>query len=327
MKPKVLVTAPIPEEGLDLLRRATDLVLLETDEPKGHGELAPLLGDVQGLLCLLSDRIDRRVMDAAPELRIIATYAVGFDNIDLVEASRRRIAVTNTPGVLTEATADLAWALLLSVARRVTEGERFVRAGRFRGWGPLLLRGRGVYGKTLGIVGAGRIGSAVARRAVGFKMRVLYADVRSHPGLERQVGAVHVPLKELLGESDYVSLHVPLVEETRHLIGARELSMMKPTAYLVNTSRGAVVDEGALISALEAGTIRGAGLDVYEGEPKVPEGLLRLENVVLLPHLGSATDETRGDMARVAAENLLAGLEGKRPPDIINPEIFDSDRQ
>ena len=327
MMPKVLVTAPIPEEGLGLLRRGSDLILLDNDEPKGHAELTPHLREVQGLLCLLSDTIDRRVMDAGPDLRVIANYAVGFDNVDMAEATRRRIAVTNTPDVLTEATADLAWALLLAAARRVTEGERFMRAGRFRGWGPLLLLGGAVHGKSLGVVGAGRIGAAVARRAVGFRMRVLYTDVQERPGLERQVGAMRVPLDTLLSEADFVSLHVPLTEETKHLIGTRELATMKPTAFLINTSRGAVVNEQALIAALQSGEIRGAGLDVYEMEPEVPDALLQLENVVLLPHVGSATVEARGAMAKMAAENVLAGTEGRRPPNILNPEIYDAERE
>jgi glyoxylate reductase len=323
MRPKVLVTAPIPKDGLTLLGRGSELVLLDNDEPKGYTELAPHLAEVEGILCLLSDSIDRQVMDSAPSLRVVANYAVGFDNIDVEEATRRGIAVTNTPDVLTEATADLAWALLLAAARRVVEGDRFTRAGRFRGWGPLLLLGGAVCGKTLGIVGAGRIGSAVARRASGFKMRVLYAELHERQGLERQTGATRVPLDVLIRESDYLSLHVPLTEETRHLIGREELGMMKRSAYLVNTSRGAVVEEAALIEALESGVIAGAGLDVYENEPEIPDRLLRLENVTLLPHLGSATVETRGEMAKMAARNLLTGLEGKRPPNIINPGVFD----
>ena len=261
----------------------------------------------------------RRCSTGAPALKVIANYGVGFEHIDLDAATRRGIPVTNTPGVLTETTADLAFALILATARRVVAGDQRVRQGKFQYWAPLLFLGQEVNGKTLGIIGMGRIGKAVARRAAGFGMKLLYhSRTRLSPLEEQELGASLQPLETLLREADFVTLHVPLTPHTRHLIGSRELELMKDSAFLINTARGPVVDEAALVAALRQGQIRGAGLDVYEKEPELSPGLADLENVVLLPHLGSATVETRTRMAVMAAENLLAGLRGDPPPNCLN---------
>ena len=275
------------------------------------GSLAAAARRSAALVTLLTDRVDRRVLESGTTLRIVANVAVGVDNIDVESATRLGILVTNTPGVLTESTADLAWALILSTARRVVEGDAYLRAGRYRGWDFELLRGMELRGKTLGIVGVGRIGSAVAKRAQGFGMKVLPHS--------RTKG---VSLGNLLKASDVVSIHVPLTDSTRHLIGPAELRRMKRSAILVNTSRGPIVDEKALASALRKGTIAGAGLDVYEREPKVERSLLKLRNAVLLPHLGSATDDTRRAMLNTAVRNVRAFLAGKKPPNLVNPEAW-----
>ncbi|MBC7359899.1 MAG: D-glycerate dehydrogenase [Desulfacinum sp.] len=319
---KVLVTAKLPEEVVHkLIRAGCDVDEHAEVRPMAREELLARVEGVEGLLCTITDRIDREVFDRAPGLRVAANYGVGFDHIDVAEAGRRGVLVTNTPGVLTDATADLAFALILAVARRVVEGDRRTRSGQFRFWAPLHFLGTEVSGKTLGIVGFGRIGRAVARRARGFDMQVLYTARKPlDEGEEERLGVRFAPLEDLLAQSDFVSLHVPLTPETRHLIGARELSLMKPSAYLVNTARGPVVDEKALVEALRRGIIRGAGLDVYENEPQLTPGLADLENVVLLPHVGSATVETRTRMAEMAVENLLEGLAGRRPPHCLNWE-------
>jgi glyoxylate reductase len=305
-----------------LVRHATDVVAMSPhDRPLTPEELRFAIADCDAVLCLLTDRIDAAAMDAAPRCKVFANMAVGYNNIDVAEATRRGILVTNTPGILTEATADLTWALILGVARRVAEGDREMRAGRYPGWGPLYMLGGDVTGATLGLVGPGRIAVAVAERAAGFRMRVLYYGRRANPELDA-LGATQVDLERLLAESDYVSLHVPLNPETHHLIDAAALARMKPTAYLINTARGPVVDEAALVAALRAGTIAGAGLDVYEREPVMAEGLAECPSTVLLPHLGSATIATRAAMARMAAENLVAVLQGRRPPNLLNPEAL-----
>jgi glyoxylate reductase len=281
-------------------------------------------GNYNALYCLLTNPIDAEVMDAAPGLKIIANMAVGYNNIDIAEATRRGIPVSNTPGVLTDTTADFAWALLMCAARRVAEGDRFTRAGNYHGWGPLMLVGQDVHGRTLGIIGFGRIGRAVAKRASGFDMRVLYYDrFPADPDTERSLRATLVPMDELLAQSDYVTIHTDYNPETHHLIGAPELARMKPSAYLINTSRGACVDEAALVEALKSGRIAGAGLDVYEREPDIHPGLLQLQNVVLAPHIASASLDTRTAMAMTAAENVIAALKGERPPTIVNPEVWD----
>jgi len=293
-------------------------------------EREKLLADVRGvdaILALLTEVIDGPVMDAAgPHLRVISNMAVGFDNVDVRAATARGIVVTNTPGVLTEATADLTWALILSTARRVVEGDRMVRAGRFERWSPFMLLGRAVAGATLGIVGMGRIGQAVAVRSSGFGMRVLYTrpggplPAEQVPPLARW--EFRAELDGLLGEADVVSLHVPLGAGTHHLIGARELALMKPGSYLVNTSRGPVIDEAALVESLRAGHLGGAGLDVYESEPELAAGLAELDNVILLPHLGSATVETRGRMAELAALNAIAVVRNEPAKHVVNPEVL-----
>lgn len=319
-RPHVLVTRPLPGDALDRLAAAADVDLWpDAEQAMPRGELLARIGPADGLICLPTDRVDAELLAAAPRLRVISNVAVGYDNIDVEAATRRGILVTNTPGVLDEATADLTWALLLAVARRVVEGDRFVRAGRWRSWSPTLLLGTDLYGKTLGIVGMGRIGRAVARRAAGFGMRVLYHNRRPvPPQVEAELGAAYAPLDRLLAESHFITLHVPLTPETRHLIGRRELGMMRPDAILVNVARGPVVDEEALLEALRAGRIAGAGLDVFEREPQVTPGLLELPNVVLLPHLGSATRETRARMAALAVEGMLAGLRGELPANAVN---------
>jgi glyoxylate reductase len=323
MRSNVYVTRRIPEAGLDLLRQACERVDVNPeDRVLSRPELLAAVRGRDGVLCLLTDTIDAEVLEAARGARVFANCAVGYDNIDVAAATQGGIAVTNTPGVLTDATSDLAWALLFAAARRIAEADRFTRAGRFVGWAPMLLLGGDITGRTLGRVGAGRIGAAVARKSAGFRMRVLYADPNVNEALEREVGARRVPLDHLLAESDFVSLHVPLTPETQHLIGADQLRRMKPTAVLINTSRGPVVDEAALVEALRAGTIAAAGLDVFEKEPALTPGLTEAPNVVLLPHIGSATVGTRTKMATMAATNLVAVLEGRRPPNGVNPEAL-----
>lgn len=324
MKPRILVTQYIPEEGLAALRKEGEVVFCPHPErPPTREELLEAVKGADALLCALTDTIDAEVLEAAPELTVIANLAVGYNNIDVAAATARRVPVTNTPGILTETTADLTWALLLAVARRVVEGDRYMRSGRFQAWQPMLLLGNDVYGKTLGIVGLGRIGAAVARRARGFDMRVLYHNRRrAGAALEEELGARCVPLDRLLRSSDFVTLHAPYTPETHHLFGPRELALMKPTAYLVNAARGPLVDEAALVAALREGRLAGAALDVYEREPELTPGLAELENVVLAPHIGSASRETRARMAVMAAQNVLAALRGKRPPNLVNPEVY-----
>ncbi|WP_324717131.1 D-glycerate dehydrogenase [Carboxydochorda subterranea] len=320
----VYVTRRLPEPGMSIIQQHCRMEVNPHDRPLTREELLRAVRGRDGLVTLLTDRIDAEVMDAAgPQLRVVSNYAVGFNNVDVQEATRRRIVVTNTPGVLTETTADLAWALLMAVARRVVEADAFMRAGKYNGWSPTLFLGTDVYGKTLGIVGFGRIGQAVARRASGFGMRVLYHDVARRPGEEEaRLGVAYRPLDELLSESDFVTLHVDLNPRTHHLIDARALSLMKPTAFLINTSRGPVVDEAALVRALEEGRLAGAGLDVFENEPAMAPGLARLPNVVVLPHIASASKETRSRMAEMAATNLVTALGGGRPAHVVNPEVL-----
>ncbi|MDQ1280595.1 MAG: D-glycerate dehydrogenase [Thermoproteota archaeon] len=266
--------------------------------------------------------MDSEVMERSKKLRVISNYAVGFDNIDLNAATERGIYVTNTPEVLTESVADLALALMLDVARRLNEADRFLRQGKWEGWAPMLLLGNDVYNKTLGIVGLGRIGMAVARRAKGFNMRLLYTDMVRNEKLENELGITYVSLEELLKQSDFISIHVPLLPSTRHMFGEKEFKLMKPTAYLINTSRGPIVDEIALVEALRKRIIGGAGLDVFEKEPVDPDNpLLKLENTVLLPHVASGTIETRTAMANLAVENLISVLQGKMPPSLVNKEV------
>ncbi len=289
----------------------------------GRADLLEAVAGADGFLSMITDAVDAELLDAAPRLRVVSNMAVGYNNIDVAAATARGIVVTNTPGILTEATAELAFALILAAARRVVDLDRRTRAGEWTCWAPLLFLSREVSGKTLGVVGLGRIGRAVARRARAFGMRVLYhSRSRLEAEEERDLGVEYAEKDELLATADFVSLHVPLSAETRHLIGRRELGLMKPTAYLINTSRGPVVDEAALVEALKARRIEGAGLDVYENEPMLAPGLAALDNAVLLPHVGSATVETRTKMARMAAENLLSALRGERPAHVVNPEVW-----
>lgn len=316
---KVLVTARLPEEIMSMIAREHQIEAYGEDPPMDRRDLLAGVRGKEGLLCTITDRIDEEVLEHAPDLKIIANNGVGFDHIDIEAATRRGIPVTNTPGVLTDATADLAFALILATARRIVEGDRMTREGGFKYWAPLHFLGSSVSGKTLGIVGFGRIGKAVARRAAGFDMNVIYySRSRLEPALEKELNVTFSPFEDLLREADFVSLHVPLGPQTRHLIGSRELEIMKPSACLINTARGPVVDEKALVEALRKGRIRAAGLDVYENEPKLSPGLTELDNAVLLPHVGSATIETRTRMALMAAENLMAGLKGEQPPNCIN---------
>jgi len=323
VKPKVYLTRRIPLAGLRLLEEACDVRLWDEPLPVPREVLLREVAEAEGLLTLLSDRIDAGVLAAAPHLRVISQYAVGYDNIDLVAATARGIPVGNTPDVLTEATADLAFALLMAVARRLVEGVDQVRQGQWRTWGPEILLGQDVWGGTLGIIGLGRIGQAMARRGRGFAMRVLYADPRRKPEVEAALGVEYSPLEELLAQVDYLSLHCPLTPETRGLIGAAELRRMKPTAILINTARGAVVQQEALLQALREGWIAGAGLDVTDPEPLPPDHpLVALPNCVITPHIASASVRARTAMALIAARNLLAGLRGEPLPHCVNPEVY-----
>lgn len=320
-KPPVLVTRRLPRPVMELLSESFDLSLNPHEGPMPRRELLAAARGKSGLLTLLVDRVDEELLDAAGgSLRAVANYAVGYNNIDLAAASLRGVAVCNTPEVLTDSTADLALALMLAVSRRLVEADALTRAGGFTGWSPLFMLGADLHHQTLGLVGLGRIGRAVARRAGGFDMRVLYHQRhRLEPEEERELGLAYRGLEQLLAEADFVSLHVPLTPRTRKLIGERELALMKPAAFLINTARGEVLDEAALVNALQNNAIAGAGLDVYENEPEVHPGLLALPNAVLLPHLGSATLRTRIDMGLVAARNLQALLlENRRPPNCLN---------
>jgi glyoxylate reductase len=319
---EVLITRRIPEAGLELIRASCAVRLWEEDRPMPKDRLLALAAGKDGIVCLLSDPMGADVIAAAgPQLKAIATMAVGYDNIDVAEATRRGIVVGNTPGVLTEATADLTWALILSLGRRIIEGDRLVRSGRWTGWAPTQLVGADFAGKIIGIVGLGRIGKAVARRGRGFGMEVIYYNRnRLAESEEAAIPARYAKLDELIAESDFISLHCPLNPESYHLIGRERIARMKRTAYLLNVARGPVVDEAALAHALKEGWIAGAALDVYEHEPRLTPGLIELDNVVLAPHLGSASIETRNRMAKMTAQNLLAGLKGEAPPWCVNPE-------
>ncbi len=320
-KPKVYITRMIPENAITMVQKQCAVEVNPEDRALGRDELLLKVRGRNAVLSMLSDTIDAAVLDAAgPQCKIFANYAVGFNNIDIAAATERGVFATNTPDVLTDATADMTWALLLSVARRVVEGDRLMRTGRFKGWAPLMMLGMEVTGKTLGVLGAGRIGQAVAKRARGFGMGILYTAKSPKPGFERETGATFADRDRLLRESDFVSLHVPLTASTRHLIGERQLNLMKRSAILINTSRGPVVDEKALVRALKEKRIWGAGLDVFEREPELEPGLTELENVVIAPHLGSATLETREKMGILAAQNILAALAGSVPPNCLNPE-------
>lgn len=323
-RPKIFVTQPLFPQHMELLRQYCDVDVYDAGGPPPRSILLQRARDKDGIICMVGDKIDAEVMDLSPNLVVISTNSVGYDHIDVEEATRRGIYVTNTPGVLTEATADLTWALLLAVARRIVEADNYLRAGKWKiVWTPTFFVGADVYGKTIGIIGFGRIGQAVAKRAKGFGMKILYYDVvRAPPEREAELGAEFVPIKELLKNSDFVSIHVALTKETRYMIGEKELRMMKPTAFLINTSRGPVVDEAALVKALEEKWIAGAALDVFEQEPVSPDNpLIKFSNVVLTPHIGSASISSRTKMSELAATNLLSVLRGEEPPHLVNPEV------
>ncbi|MFW9923110.1 MAG: 2-hydroxyacid dehydrogenase [Candidatus Thorarchaeota archaeon] len=326
MKYKVLLTRRIPQKAIDfLLENDIDLQINLEDKVMTKKEIIEGIKGKDGMICLLTDPIDAEIMDAAgKQLQVIANYAVGYNNIDVAAATERGIPVTNTPGVLTNATADLTMALMFSIARRIVESDKYTREGKFKGWGPMLHLGNEIFGKTLGLIGCGRIGSAVAYRAArGFNMKVLYYDTHRKPELEKELGMQFSSIDEILQQADYISLHVPLTDETHHLIGEKEMLKMKPTAYIINTSRGPVFDEEALVKILTEQKIAGAALDVYENEPEIHPGLKKLDNVVITAHIGSATTEARTKMGMIAAENLLAVLKGQIPPNCVNREIYE----
>jgi len=324
MKPKIFVTRELPKPAMDRLAEVFEVKVNPEDRVLKKSEIIEGVKWCDVLLCLLTDTIDDEIMNANPSLKGISNYAVGYNNIDVKAATKRGLPVCNTPGVLTETTADMTWALMFTIARRIVETDKFNRAGKFKGWGPMLFLGNDVFDKTLGIIGAGRIGSAVAKRAVGFNMKILYSDNNKHKELEKKYNATKVELQKLLQESDFVTIHVPLLPATKHLIGEKELKLMKITAYLINTSRGPVVDEHALLLALQEKWIAGAALDVYEFEPEMVKGLSECENAVLTPHTASATVETRTKMGLIAAENAIAIIDNRRPSEIINSEVLDS---
>lgn len=320
---RALVTREIHPLGIDMLRqRGYEVEVAPGDRPKTQKEVIKLIRKkpYDAVVTMLTDEIGPAVFDAAPGVKLYANYAVGFDNLDLAEAKKREIAVTNTPGDYSGCVAEHAIALMLALSTRLVEADAFTRKGKFKGFAPLAFIGTDLRGKTLGLVGAGRIGELLARFASrGLDMKVVYSDVRRNEAIEREYGAVQMPLDEVLKASDVVSLHVPLLPSTRHLIDASKLALMKKTAYLVNTARGPVVDEKALVAALKAGMIAGAGLDVYEFEPKLSPGLAKLENVVLTPHIGSARESARAEMSRLVAENVIDFFEGRTPRNLVNP--------
>ena len=320
---KVFATRQMPGTTLDRLNEVCDLEVWDDFLPPDYDIIYEKMDDLAGLLCLLTDRIDPPLMDAGPNLKVISNMAVGFDNIDIDAASQRGIPVGNTPGVLTETTADFAFALLMAAARRIPEGRQYVQSGKWRTWHPTVLAGQDVFGAALGIIGSGRIGAAVARRAKGFNMRLLVNSLETEEEI-RQLGGEKVSLDDLLSESDFVSMHVPLTEETHHMISERELALMKPTAILINTARGSVVDPQALYTALRAGEILAAGLDVTDPEPiPLDDPLLTLENCLIVPHIASASVATRAKMAEMAVDNVIAGLRGERLPTCVNPEVYE----
>jgi glyoxylate reductase len=324
---KVYVTRPVFDETIERLKRDVDVEANPEDRILSKAELTEKLRDKDGALTLLTDAVDLEVLQAAAKLKVVANFAVGFNNVAIESASKLGIAVTNTPGVLTETTADFAWTLLMAAARRVVEGDNFARAGKFKAWGPKMFLGYDVYGKTLGLIGLGRIGQAVARRAAGFNMRVVFYDSEPIPEhVTKDLGVTRLPLDEVLRISDFISLHVPLFPETHHLLNDRTFALMKPTCIVINTSRGPVVDEKALARAVKDRRIAGAGLDVFEREPDIEPALLEMEKVVLAPHIASASHETRLKMCMMAADNLLAVLKGQRPPNLVNPEVWDRRR-
>jgi len=328
-KPRVFVTREMPERGLRIIKERFEAEVWQDYAPPPKKTVIEKAANVDALATLLSDPIDAEVFDVAPNLKIVAQMAVGFDNIDVNQATERGIYVTNTPGVLTETTADFAWTLLMAVARRVVEADKYVRTGKWKvGWHPMMLQGRDIYGATLGIVGLGRIGCAIAKRAKGFDMKVLYHDIVRRPDFEKEYDIEFTELNTLFQEADFVTINTPLTKETLHLVDERMLRMMKKTAYIINNARGPIVDEEALYKALREGWIAGAALDVFEQEPTPVENpLLKLDNVVVAPHISSASYETRSRMAEMVAQNLVAFFEGKTPPNLVNPEVAKAKRK
>lgn len=323
-KAKVFVTRRMPEEALATIRAATNMELWEDELPPPHAVLLEKVRNIDGLLSLLTDKIDANLMDSNPRLKVISNFAVGYDNVDIPAATARGIPVGNTPGVLTDTTADLAFALLMAAGRRIQESIDYVRAGKWKTWGPLLLMGQDIHGVTLGIIGFGRIGQGMAARSTGFGMRVLYYDVYRRRDLESSMGVTYADLDTLLRESDFVTVHTDLNEKTRHMLNAKAFAKMKPTAIVVNTARGPIVDPMALYDALKSGKIAGAALDVTEPEPiNLDNPLLTLPNCLIVPHIASASVVTRGKMAMMAAQNLLAGIRGEKLPTCVNPEVYE----
>ncbi|MBI2118402.1 MAG: D-glycerate dehydrogenase [Elusimicrobia bacterium] len=321
----IYITRKIPEIGLKLIQKECGGYQINShNRVLKKQELIKAVKDQDALLCLLTDKIDKEVILAAgPKLKVISAYSAGYENIDLKTATEKRIVVTNTPGVLSIATAETAWALMLAAARKIVDGDLFMRKGKFKGWDPLLFLGQEISGKTLGIIGAGRIGTEFGLMSKGFRMNVLYNSNKINNLLKKEINAKKVSLKALLKKSDMISLHLPLNSKTYHLIGKKELALMKPTAILINTARGPVIDENALVMALKNKKIFSAGLDVYENEPELALGLSQLPNVVLAAHIGSATTQTREEMARLAAENLILALKRQKPKNCVNPEVLE----
>jgi len=316
---KVFITRKIPVNGIDLLKKkGYDVKVYPKEKPISRQELINGAKDADAVITLLTDKVDDAILSKLPKIKIISNFAVGYNNIDISSAAKRNIMVTNTPGVLTEATADTAFALLITCGRRIVESDEFMRKGKFIGWDPMLLLGTELKGSTVGIIGAGRIGAALAKRCSGFGMKIIYFSRRKNEYFENKLKAKKVTLTKLLSKSDFISVHIPLTPETHHLIGREEIKLMKKSAVFINTARGEVVDEKELIKALKAKKIFSAGFDVYEGEPIVNKELLKLKNVVLLPHIGSATFETRSKIAEIAAKNVIAALSGKKPPFLVN---------
>lgn len=319
----VYVTRMLPKPAMELLKGNCEVEINPEDRVLSKKELLEKVKRRDAVLCLLTDTINEEVLEAAgPTCKIFANYAVGYNNIDIKAATKRGIIVTNTPGVLTNTTADLAWSLLFAVARRIVESDKYTREGKFKGWAPMLLLGRDITGKTMGVIGTGRVGANFARKSKGFEMKLLYNDIRRNEEFEEETAATYVDKETLLRESDFISIHVPLLPTTKYMIGKKEFKLMKKSAVLINTSRGPVVEEKALVEALKEGEIWGAGLDVYENEPALESGLAELDNVVIVPHIGSATVETRTSMALMAAKNIIAVLEGETPLQCVNPEVL-----
>lgn len=323
---KVLVTRELFEESIDMLKQYAKVEVYQSaNKPIPNEILIDKIKEVDGIITLLTDKINEEIMDLAPKLKVISNYAVGYDNIDVSAATQRGIIVTNTPGILTETTADLTFGLLIALSRRIAEGDRFVRNREWvNAWGPKMFIGSDVHGKTLGIVGLGRIGTEVARRAKGFDMDIVYYDTYRDVEKEEKMNITYAPFSELITKSDFITLHVPLTDQTRHLISKEQFKKMKTTAYIINTSRGPVIDQQALHNALVKGNIAGAALDVFEEEPiNHNSPLLELENVLLTPHIGSASVETRKKMSKTAAKNVIAVLKGEKPPNLVNPEVLE----